>query len=85
MLTTRKIRKYYHGNVCRHCLNYMLQIHLYPKNCKYEKERNVCPACKNEDKHIVKGFRLSGKLKTIGKHRVIPYSASSSMRHRRSG
>ena len=76
MLTTRRIRKYYGGNVCRHCLNYMLQIHLYSKDCKYEKEYDVCPACKNENKHIVKGFKLSGKLKTMGKNRILPYSSA---------
>ncbi len=45
----------------------MCDIHLYPKDCKYERTRKVCPRCKKEDKHIVSGFKLSGMWKMRGK------------------
>ncbi len=67
MWTTRKFRKSFGSNVCRHCINDMTDIHLYPQDCFYEKTRKVCPRCHMENKHIVCGFRLSGKWKLRGK------------------
>ncbi|MBR2287775.1 MAG: hypothetical protein IJ865_05985, partial [Clostridia bacterium] len=67
MWTTRRVRKSYGGNVCRHCINDMTYVHLYPKDCVYAPQRDVCPRCKKENKHIVSGFKLSGKWKLLGK------------------
>ncbi len=67
MLTTGKIRKKYGGNVCRSCVNEILNIHLHPYECRYEKGRADCPGCGESGKHIVKGFRLRGLKLTIGK------------------
>ena len=67
MITTRQIRKKYGGNVCRYCMSDILRETLYPRHCKYEKERGMCPCCKYPRKHLVRGFTLSGLMKTIGK------------------
>ena len=67
MWTTKSIRKTFGGNVCRHCVNDLTHVHLYPRDCHYETQRRVCPRCHVEDKHIVSGFKISGMWKLKGK------------------
>ena len=67
MLTTRRFKKEYGSNICRHCVNDETGVHLYPKHCRYEAEYGVCPRCRRADKHIVSSFTLLGLIKLIGK------------------
>lgn len=67
MWTTKKLIREYGGNVCRHCINDVTYVHLYPKDCIYETGRGVCPRCHMANKHIVRGFKFSGKWKLKGK------------------
>ena len=62
MLTTRRFKKQFGGNVCRHCVNDLMGVHLIPKECKYVPGRSTCPRCL-KNAHIVKGFKLKGKWK----------------------
>lgn len=68
MWTTKKCKEIYGGNLCRHCINDVMHVHLYPKDCHYETERKTCSRCHQGNKHIVCGFKLSGLWKLMGKH-----------------
>ncbi|MBQ2461525.1 MAG: hypothetical protein II504_03710 [Clostridia bacterium] len=67
MWTTKRIRREFGGNVCRHCINSMTGVHLYPRDCHYEAKRGICPRCHLENKHIVCGFTFGGKWKLRGR------------------
>ncbi len=67
MLSTKKFIKRYGSNICRHCVNRHLQVHLHPEDCLFEHGRHHCPACNEDDKHLVKGFRKKGWLKVFGR------------------
>jgi len=66
MIDFKKIDKEYGGMICRACLNMEFGTSLSPKDCDYYEGKNLC-ACCHEEKHIVRGLRLSGKMKTLFK------------------
>ncbi len=67
MVTMKKIKKLYGGNICRQCINKTYKTHLVHTNCQYDQiYASLCPRC-NEMKNIVTGFKLSGFLKLLFK------------------
>ncbi len=67
MLTVKRIKKRFGGNVCRQCINKTYHIHLRHKNCIYALPFPALCQCCREMKNIVTGLRFSGYLITITK------------------
>lgn len=64
MLTITRVRKEYHGDLCRRCLNEVYGVRLIPANCRYYRGLDECPRC-GMVHHIVRGFTATGLLKTM--------------------
>ena len=63
MLTTKPIRKRFHGDICRRCINDEYKVSLMHSDCKYGRTAR-CPRC-GDQRHIVEGFVISGKKKML--------------------
>ena len=67
MVTIKKIRSLYGGNICRQCINKTYNIHLLHTDCKYGLlYPSKCANC-GEMKNIVTGLHLRGYLKSMTK------------------
>ena len=67
MINYQTIVEQYGGGICRRCLNRSFNVRLLPRDFTYDSpEARPCPCCGNIH-HIVDGFRLTGKLKLLGK------------------
>ena len=64
MLTMKKIMHTYGRPICRACINNLYNVKLVPKDLHYQYGHDTCPAC-GEQKHIVVGFRTSGRIKVL--------------------
>ena len=66
MITKRIIKRAFGGNICRRCINQLAGARLERKDCIYDSYPSECPSC-GVPQNIVTGFRLSGRIKLIGK------------------
>ena len=66
MIDFGKIKKEHGGMICRACLNNEYGLNLTPKDCDYYDGRRKCASCRYA-KHVVKGLKLTGKMKTLFK------------------
>lgn len=68
MFLLSRIRNQYGGDICRHCINTKYGAELHRSDCLYDLDlyNYSCPCC-GERRHIVRGLRFSGWLKTLFK------------------
>ena len=60
------------GGMCRICFNEHYETSLNTEECLYETFRNTCAVCK-ENKNILRGFKIKGKLKLLFGHKKAYY------------